>query len=200
MRERQKRDVNAPSEKFSRKVAKGTMSPANKGKGKGKGFAWITRALAYEGDKCRLWPMSTDRHGYGCFGYLGKHYYAHQYICEAVNGPRPSPKHQAAHSCGRGHEGCCTPRHLSWKTNAENQLDRRRHGTEKTNRFGCRTRRTPQQNDEIRRAIGSDTVTNLAKRFGVSRRTIERIRAGAQFKPPGTSSSAIRRHALRAAQ
>lgn len=171
------------------------MSGPNKGKGQG--FAWVMATIAYQGDECQLWPLSTDRDGYGRFGHMGEFYFAHTYVCEAVNGPKPTPKHQAAHSCGRGHDGCCTPRHLSWKTNAENQLDRKKHGTATTNRFGNRTRRTPEQTEEIRRALNGSYVTAVAKRFGISRRTVERIRDGAKYLPPGTSRTALKRARLR---
>lgn len=50
-------------------------------------------------------------------------------MCQKAHGDPPSPKHDAAHSCGRGHEGCVNPNHLSWKTKKQNQADRITHGT-----------------------------------------------------------------------
>lgn len=81
--------------------------------------------MAYDGDECRAWPLAKDPQGYGRFG--GKH--VHRRVCEEANGPAPTPKHEAAHSCGGGHLACCTKRHLSWKTPKENQADRIIHGT-----------------------------------------------------------------------
>jgi hypothetical protein len=62
-------------------------------------------------------------------GYLGDTLYAHRLMCQLAHGDPPTPDHIAAHSCGRGHEGCVNPNHLSWKTYSENELDKRVHGT-----------------------------------------------------------------------
>lgn len=108
---------------------------------------WIRDHLEYPHDYCLIWPFARGDNGYGSFGRQGKFIYTHRYICELVKGPPPTPEHQAAHSCGRGHEGCVNPKHLSWKTRAENQLDRREHGTE--NRVWNKL--TPDDVAEIRR-------------------------------------------------
>lgn len=81
--------------------------------------------LAYEGDECMPWPYGRYASGYGRIrGSI-----VSRLVCEAVNGPPPTPKHEAAHSCGKGHEGCVTKGHLSWKTHAENMADTIAHGT-----------------------------------------------------------------------
>ena len=41
----------------------------------------------------------------------------------------PTPKHEAAHNCGKGHEGCFGAGCVEWKTHAENVADMVRHGT-----------------------------------------------------------------------
>ena len=85
--------------------------------------------LTYEGDQCLLWPYGKDRYGYGKIWNGRKKVGLHRLVCEITNGPAPTPKHEAAHSCGNGHLGCCTKRHLSWETHAENMADKIRHGT-----------------------------------------------------------------------
>lgn len=151
------------------------MAPKNKGKGKTIAFIWDH--IAHQGDDCLWWPFSKDSRGYGSMCFNGVYYRAHRLMCEIAHGTPPTEQHHAAHSCGNGHLGCVNPRHLSWKTASENQLDRARHGTAATG-HGSASRRTPEEFEIIRRAIGTDTVTNLAKRFNTSRRTIERIRNG----------------------
>lgn len=85
-------------------------------RGEGKTIKWLRAHTDYSHDWCLIWPFVSKLHGYGQFGYLGKNYYAHRFMCELAHGPAPSPLHEAAHSCGRGHEGCVNPQHLSWKT------------------------------------------------------------------------------------
>jgi hypothetical protein len=80
--------------------------------------------VSYQGEDCLTWPFS--RFGYGTI-YGHKH--AHRVMCELAYGPAPSPRHQVAHSCGKGHEGCVNPRHLRWATPKENSADMVLHGT-----------------------------------------------------------------------
>ena len=50
-------------------------------------------------------------------------------MCFLANGDPPFEKADAAHSCGKGHEGCVHPKHLSWKTRLENVADTYVHDT-----------------------------------------------------------------------
>jgi len=85
--------------------------------------------LNYDGDECLPWPFSTADCGYGRIRIGGRKQVVSRAVCERVNGPPPTPAHEAAHSCGKGHEGCCTKRHLRWATRTENQAERVAHGT-----------------------------------------------------------------------
>lgn len=145
------------------------------GKGKGAAVTWLREHASHQDDACLIWPFSIVR-GYGNVGINGKIYYAHRYMCEMVNGPPPTPKHQAAHSCGCGHAGCVNPRHLSWKTPSENQLDKREHGT--AYKEGRRNKLHPQDVIAIRTLKGVRTQDELAEMFGVSRRNIGAILDG----------------------
>jgi hypothetical protein len=137
--------------------------------GNSKGLLWLKVALQYEGDECQLWPFGVCQNGYGASYSDGKFAYPHRMVCEKTNGPAPSPKHHAAHSCG--HKLCVTKRHVSWKTNSENQLDRREHGTNKK----TWNKLTPAQVAEIRSLEGKELTRSLAKRFGVNEVTIRQI-------------------------
>lgn len=146
-------------------------NPSNKGNGKT--FKWLLEHVSYKGDDCLKWPFAMDNaHGRGRLGYLGKHYWAHRLMCILAKGKPPTPKHQTAHSCGNGNKGCINPQHLSWKTNAQNQLDRRKHGTQMGAK-GNRAKLTQEQIAEIRRLQGIETQFSLAERFGVKRGCIE---------------------------
>jgi hypothetical protein len=166
-------------------------------KGNGRGYNWVLDHASHYDHDCLKWPFSRDTKGYGTLGYNGKVLRAHRVMCQIAWGDPPSPEHQAAHTCGRGHLGCVNPMHLSWKTSSENQLDRKRHGTVRTNKTGSRTPLTPIQIADIRSLIGRETVTAIAAKFGISRRTVERVRAGRQYKPPGGHPLTIKRREKR---
>lgn len=139
--------------------------------GNGVGIAFILAHVNYQGDDCVMWPLFIDPNGRATLNHLGKSHKAHRYMCQLAHGAPPTPKHQAAHSCGKGHLGCCNPRHLSWKTNSENQLDRRAHGTNK--RKGCPKQiLTPAQVAEVRALQGKMPIIYIAAKFSVSRSCI----------------------------
>ncbi len=141
-------------------------------RGSGKAVAWLRAHVDYDDEGCLIWPFYRDR--YGHFGHEGEHHYAHRFMCELVNGPPPTPEHQAAHSCGHGEDGCVHPKHLSWKTLGGNMLDKTVHGT---NWKRVRARKlTHEQADAIR--ASTEKPPALAKQFGVSESTIRHIRAG----------------------
>jgi hypothetical protein len=150
-------------------------------KGKGKGIAFLKALIGHQGDECVIWPQSRDAEtGYGHLGYLGKRYYAHRMMCELANGQCPSAGHEAAHSCGRGHEGCVNPKHLSWKTRSENQLDRWEHGTASPTKEWSKS--APIVTDamcaEIRAQAGAKTQSAIAAQFGLSRQHVGSIIRG----------------------
>jgi len=116
--------------------------------------------LPYDGDECLDWPHSKSPYGYGQLRSGGKLLSVHRLACEAANGPAPSPKHDAAHSCGRGHFGCSTKRHLSWKTRKENFADKLAHGT-----HGFKL--SAQQVLEIRSLTGTAKRSEIAHQYGI---------------------------------
>jgi hypothetical protein len=150
---------------------KGFVStPANPGRSEM--MIWIRDvALTWQSDECLIWPYSRNSTGYGTFGRAKKRHYAHRYICALVHGEPPTPKHHAAHSCGSGVNGCVNHRHLAWKTNRDNQLDRRVQGTATVRR----NRLTVDQVIEIRKLKGVHVPAVLSKQFGVSEANIRKI-------------------------
>lgn len=168
-------------------------APSNKGKGQA--IRWLLDHVTYAGDGCLPWPFARNpEKGYGVFGHNGEHHYAHRYMCELVKGPPPTPRHQAGHSCGLGHEGCVHPLHLAWKTNTQNQRDRITHGTTTRNPPGARRKLTLEQIEEVRALKGKVSQYDLARRFGVKPGCIEYWQK--HNKPPaapGTSRTALHR-------
>lgn len=145
-------------------------------KGEGKAYRWILAHLDYpHKDWCLVWPFARDKHGRGMLGANGNHYWAHRLMCTLAKGEPPTPEHTAAHSCGKGHEGCVNPHHLDWKTQAENLEDCRAHGTLVRHHGGNVRRLLPEQIQAIRGARGFQTQGQLAAKFGISEGTVSDI-------------------------
>lgn len=132
-------------------------------------------AFNLETDACVLWPYAKNNKGYGVMRVDGKAATVHKKMCIRAHGPAPTPKHEAAHSCGNGNKACINKRHLSWKTKSENERDKIAHGTSNQ---GSRHGMSKLTEAEVRRIIaleGSDTAENIGALFGVGRRTVNRI-------------------------
>ena len=134
---------------------------------------WLRDRINHLGDDCLPWPFSGNHKGYGQVSYGGKVSKAHRVMCILAHGFPPTLKHQASHSCGNGHLGCVNPRHLSWQTNSQNQLDRRRHGTTQRD-VGLNPRKLSKKSiAEIKALRGITPTLELARRYGVVHGTID---------------------------
>lgn len=153
-------------------------------KGEGFGYRFLVDLIGHQGDECVVWPLWRDKCGRGRVGINGKQYWAHRLMCMLAHGDPPSPKHQAAHECGKGHEGCVNPRHLKWKTQAENNEDCRRHGTLARHWGGNVRRLKPDQIQAIKDAHFVRTQDDLAAEYGVSASTIWDIWHGRSHTRP----------------
>lgn len=133
---------------------------------------------------CMIWPYSRSWNGRGKVYINGKTLGAHRVACEHRHGPPPSPDHEAAHNCGKGHEGCFSPFHVRWATPAENQADRLIHGTMCRGNTSARSLLTEDQVREVRHlyATGEYSQRQLAEQFGVARRTIGAMTDGQNWK------------------
>lgn len=134
--------------------------------------------LTHDGDDCLSWPYAVSVGGYGRMKKGGTMRFVHRLVCEDVNGPPPTSKHEAAHSCGNGHLGCVNPKHLSWKTNAENVADRVAHGTVAMGEKNGQSILSEDDVHAIRSMQGVCPVSETAAQFGVDEATIRRIYAG----------------------
>lgn len=157
-------------------------------KGQGKGVLFLRQHIGHDGNGCLIWPFAR-RDGYGQFGHEGKLYRAHRWMCEAAHGAPLSPRHEAAHSCGN--HGCVNPRHLSWKTSAENHADLVRHGRARTGKGRTFHKLTLAQVRVILASKGRKSARELGLTYGVTERYIRQIwqgvnwRGGVQHKPGG---------------
>lgn len=145
---------------------------------KGATEAFLRAHVAYESDECLAWPYATNSSGYGLAVVNGVQTLASRWMCILAHG-EPSPKYEAAHSCGNGHLECVNPRHLSWKTPTENCADKRVHGTLNRGERNGKTKLTPDDILAIRNA--PPDLVALMKQYGVSKGCISKIRSGSRW-------------------
>src|SRR5579863_18985 len=163
-------------------------------KGKGKAVAWLRAHARYTGDCCLIFPFSRNiETGYGTFGLDGEVLYAHRFMCELVNGPSPSTRHYATHSCGMGHGGCVHPQHLAWKTPSQNSEEMVAQGNGRK-RGTPRRKLTAEQVATIKKLKGNCTQSTLAIMFNVSNSTIAEIHRGRAHKGPARPNTPIPSH------
>jgi hypothetical protein len=94
---------------------------------KGTPLKFLKGLLGTSEAACITWPHTRLATGYGTLLFEGRQKTAHRIMCRLRHGEPPTPKHEAAHSCGNGHEGCVNPNHLYWATRGENAADMVRH-------------------------------------------------------------------------
>lgn len=131
--------------------------------------------LKYEGNECLIWPFTRIPGGYGQLWVEGKNETVTRLICKEVYGPPPFEEYQAAHSCGNGHLGCVTKKHLEWKTPAANQADRLIHGTHARGERSKLSKLKSQQVLQIISLTGKEAQGTTARRYGVSRSCVGQI-------------------------
>lgn len=131
--------------------------------------------LKHAGDDCLAWPYTTDQNGYGQIYHEGKVKRVNGLICEAVHGPAPTDKHVCAHSCGKGHEGCCNPSHLSWKTQKENMADAKEHGTWARGEMFPHAKLNDRKIREIRSMKGKLLQREIAALYGITQGQVSQI-------------------------
>lgn len=138
---------------------------------------WLSAALATPTDDCIIWPFTRSKAGRACRSPShGGTKYVHAQLCEQYHGPKPSPAHVAAHSCGRGHDGCINPRHVRWATTRENAADTIIHGTRRIGTMVNGARFTDADIIDIRaRWARGETQTSIALLYGCRQNRISSI-------------------------
>lgn len=123
-----------------------------------------------DAEGCMLWRASRAKAGYGLVRVSGTLTYTHQVALILSEGPRPEWADETAHSCKNRH--CAAPSHLSWATYQDNNLDKRRDGTDNRGEKHPLAKLTEEQVLEIRRLAPTTKGVQLAEMFGVSSATI----------------------------
>lgn len=140
---------------------------------KGEPRAFYEAQLWLVTTECKLWPYMLDQDGYGMLKVGPRNHGVHKLACEAWHGARPTPGHDAGHGpCHTRH--CFNGAHLSWRTPAEQQLDRYRDGTMPVGEERSTSRLTEVAVKQIRALHAAGVLRGeLAQRFGVHHNTID---------------------------
>jgi hypothetical protein len=139
--------------------------------------AFLQQHLAHDGDECLIWPYAKQK-GYGVMQHEGRMMLASRRMCILRHGEPAFPGAHAAHSCGKGDQGCVS--HVYWATAQENIEDKRKHGTQLQGRQMWNAKLNEDAVRYIRQS--GETQEALAKRFGVSRAAIEKVVLGHTWK------------------
>lgn len=148
----------------------------------GEASRWLLDHVTFSSDDCLIWPFARMHTGYGRVWLNGRLQVASRAMCELAHGNPPSRNYYAAHSCGKGRDGCVNPKHLSWKTRLENEADKRAHGTVARGEKNGRAKLSDADVMRIRELAGAVPQKELAAMFGVSPSLISMVIAGHRRK------------------
>lgn len=138
---------------------------------RGAPLAWLHAHKDHVGDKCVPWPFARFPDGRAHMR-AGK---PTRIMCELIHGAAPSPRHEAAHSCGNGHLACVNPRHLRWATADENAADKEGHGTVVRGQRHHAAKLNEADVIVIRNLAGTVPQSRLANNYGVRTSCISKI-------------------------
>lgn len=134
--------------------------------------------LTFADDQCLIWPYTRNNNGYAQISRDGRMQLVTRIVCEEINGPPPSFDSEAAHSCGRGVDGCVSKTHLSWKSHEQNMADKQAHGTHNRGRRNPNAKINEQIAAEVRSLSTHLSQRKIAQRFGITQSSVSRILSG----------------------
>ena len=143
------------------------------------------RRLTQGGKRYRPgYELTAKKHqrGYLVYSLGDKSFLAHRLVALTWIGPAPTDRHEVAH--GDGSRTNNHWRNLRWATPAQNQADRKLHGTYVHGQHAYSAKLTDEQADEIRQSYkehgqryvgGKVTMQGLADTYSVSITQVSRI-------------------------
>ncbi len=150
--------------------------PLKGGTGHGEPMRFLEEiALTYKGSECLSWPFGKTIAGYAQIHIEDTTANVSRMVCERVKGPPPTPGHEAAHSCGKGHEACISPAHVFWKTHIENEADKISHGTSQRGERNPMAKLTDPEVRQILALKGVMTQRAIAQKFHISQAHVSLI-------------------------
>lgn len=150
------------------------------GYSRGQARRFIDDHVNFQGDQCLQWPFFRNNGGYGDIQHPTIEGLAHRVMCVLAHGWPVDNNDEAAHLCGKGHEGCVNPRHLAWKSRIDNIHDKVDHGTQPWGQDVHFAKLTLEQAKRVK--YGNEPGTTMAKELNVSTQTIYNIRANRTWK------------------
>ena len=132
---------------------------------------WLRDHAADSDDVCLAWPFARFPDGRAHM----KGARPSRIMCELAHGPAPTPKHEAAHSCGKAHEACVHPKHLRWATKAENEADKVAHGTIAQGERLPQAKLSDADVRSIRALKGAVEQQDIARMYGVAESCVSKI-------------------------
>lgn len=164
---------------YKRVLRHGSLSGGAPERGKARSF--LLEAAIFEGDECLIWPFARMKsNGYAICNYEGRSQITSRVVCRLAHGEPPSKRHEAAHSCGQGHQGCINPKHLRWALPVENCADTVRHGRSLRGTNNKSAKLNPSAVDEIRTRLADHVPQRqIAAEFNISQTTVSGISIGA---------------------
>lgn len=127
-------------------------------------------------DECWQWSASVKRDGFGEFKYSGKMMIAHRVAFLLCIGPIPAGLF-VRHRCRN--QLCCNPAHLYTATPKECASEMVASGRKARRNGATPAKLDDQKAEAIREAVAKGgSYREVAKAFGVDRRTISRVHKG----------------------
>lgn len=120
-------------------------------------------------------PSNRSDSGYARVRIRGKNVRVHRLVLLAFRGAPPSDRHHAAHGAGGKLDNRL--RNLAWKLPADNEADKRAHGT--ASRGGRNRLPSPQIVGRVLAAVRrGNSFRSVAYRYGLHRSSVSRYARG----------------------